>query len=437
MFGRNKRPGAKEAAREEGSELTEPAGLSDDAAMRGGGSEHVDPTSGHPTGGDGDSRSADDSEAQKVQESTTGEASGANGAGARNLLSRRRLLAGGAVLGVSIPLVHQLVPHRGIHDAIEGKALAADGADPAHAATHGGDGFATGFNPGIVDHAANGFNPTEMLRDFDFGRTSRLTGGRTLREWDVVAEDKEIEIAPGVKFAAWTYNGRVPGPTFRATEGDRLRINFTNGSEHPHTIHFHGIHPDVMDGVPGIGEEIGAGSIEPGESFTYEFDAEPFGCHLYHCHSLPLAAHIAKGLYGAFIIDPKKGRPEADEMVMVMNGFDTNFDASNEIYGVNTVGFHYVNEPIQVKRDELVRIYLINILERDLVNSFHLHANFFHHYPTGTSLEPTELTDTIVQGQGQRAILELRFPFPGRYMFHSHVTEFAELGWMGFFEVSE
>jgi FtsP/CotA-like multicopper oxidase with cupredoxin domain len=367
------------------------------------------------------------------------EANGGDADGGRSVLSRRRLLAGGAVLGVSLPLVHKLVPNRGIHTALEGTASAAegDGGANGHGASHGGDGFATGFKPGEVDHSANGFNPTDILRDFDLGRTSRLPGGRTLREWDVLAEDKEIEIAPGVKFAAWTYDGRVPGPTFRATEGERLRINFRNGSEHAHTIHFHGIHPDSMDGVPGIGDEIGGGLIKPGGSFSYEFDAEPFGCHLYHCHALPLAAHIAKGLYGGFIIDPKQGRPEADELLMVMNGFDTNFDGSNEIYAVNTVGFHHVNEPIQIKRDELVRIYLINILERDLVNSFHVHANFFQHYPTGTSLEPTELTDTVVQGQGERAILEMRFPFPGRYMFHAHVTEFAELGWMGFFEVSE
>src|ERR687896_258225 len=199
----------------------------------------------------------------------------------------------------------------------------------------------------------------------------------------------------------------------------------------PHTIHFHGIHRDVMDGVPGVG----AGNIGAGESTVYEFDAEPFGLHLYHCHSTPLAEHIAKGLYGAFVIDPKDGRRPADELLMVMNGFDTNFDRSNEVYAVNTVAFAYINEPIQVRRGELVRIYLVNALEFDLVNSFHVHANFFDYFPTGTSLEPTELTDTVIQGQGQRGILELRFPYTGKYMFHAHVSEFAELGWMGFFEV--
>jgi len=96
----------------------------------------------------------------------------------------------------------------------------------------------------------------------------------------------------------------------------------------------------------------GAGEIAPGRETVYEFDAEPFGLHLYHCHVRPLAQHIAKGLYGAFIIDPKDGRDDAEELVMVMNGFDTNFDRSNEVYAVNTVGFAYMDRPVRVRRDE-------------------------------------------------------------------------------------
>ena len=321
------------------------------------------------------------------------------------MLSRRNFLC-------RLPLVAGALP--------AAQALAAE-PHAGHRGTHDHIGTV-----GSVDPAANGFDPHEILRDFDEGV---MRGG--VREWEILAEDREIEVAPGVKYAAWTYNKRVPGPTLRAREGEKLRVRFINASSHPHTIHFHGIHTARMDGVPGVG----AGNIEPGGSTVYEFEAEPFGLHLYHCHSMPLADHIAKGLYGAFVIDPKKGRPPADELVMVMNGFDTNFDRSNEVYAVNTVAFAYQHQPIRVKRDELVRIYLVNALEFDLVNSFHVHANFFHHYPTGTSLEPTELTDTIVQGQGQRGILELRFPYTGKYMFHAHVSEFAELGWMGFFEV--
>ena len=287
---------------------------------------------------------------------------------------------------------------------------------------------------GEVDHVGNGFNPTDILTDFDPGTVSVLPNGQTLHDYTIVALNKAIEIVPGLEYPAWTYNGRIPGPTIRVREGDRVRIQFRNGSDHEHSIHFHGIHPGNMDGV----FDARSGVVAPGGNFTYEFDAEPFGVHLYHCHTAPLAQHIAKGLYGAFIIDPKEGRPRADhEFVMVMSGFDVDFDGANDFYAVNAIPFHYDldKNPIRIRVGELVRISLVNVLEFDAINSFHLHANFFHYYPTGTSLRPAEFTDTIALMQGQRGILEFRYRFPGRYMFHAHKTEFAELGWTGVFQV--
>lgn len=307
---------------------------------------------------------------------------------------------------------------------------------------------------GEVDHVRNGFDPTAMLTDWDYGRVSVLPNGQTLREYSIVAVDKEIEIAPGVFFPAWTYNGRVPGPNLRCVEGDRIKITFSNGSSHPHTIHFHGIHAASMDGIPGVGD----GMIEPGDRTVYEFDAYPFGCHLYHCHSVPLKRHIHKGLYGAFIIDPDPEKYEGQdrvaamsrnhnypenaavhEMVMLMNGFDTNFDDENEIYAVNTVAFEFMKHPIEIRHDQLQRLYLINITEFDPINSIHIHANFFDYYDHGTTLQPTLRTvDTVMQCQAQRGILEFSFSGfePGKYMFHAHQSEFAELGWMGFFLVT-
>jgi FtsP/CotA-like multicopper oxidase with cupredoxin domain len=343
-------------------------------------------------------------------------------------ITRRGLLAGTAALGGAVALGARGATAAEHDHGAHGATEAAEAAVP-HTAGH--DGHA-GFT-GTVDHAFNGFHPQEILRDFDHGKTSRLPNGRTLREWELVAFDREIELAPGIRFPGWSYNGRIPGPTLRAREGDRMRITFVNGSAHPHTIHFHGIHPADMDGVAGSGD----GTIPPGGRTVYEFDAEPYGLHLYHCHVRPLAEHIAKGMYGAVVIDPKKGREDADELVMVMNGFDTNFDRVNEIYAVNTIGFTHMDDPVRVKRDELVRIYLVNVLEYDLLNSFHLHGNFFRYIPTGTALEGAELTDTIMQCQGQRGILEMRFPHAGRFMFHAHQSEFAELGWQGFFEVAD
>ena len=300
----------------------------------------------------------------------------------------------------------------------------------------GGDGSMThhampmpGTN-GEVDHAANGFNPTSILTDFDGGKVSALPNGQTLHEYRFVAAERTIELVPGLSYSAWTYNGRVPGPTIRVREGDHIRIEFLNGTAHEHSIHFHGIHPGSMDGV--------YEQVPPGGRFTYEFDAEPFGIHLYHCHSAPLAKHLSKGLYGAFIIEPKDGWPKVDhEFVMVMSAFDVDFDGTNDFYVVNAIPFHYDRNPIQIKVGETVRIFLVNILEFDPINSFHIHANFFHYYPTGTSLTPSEYTDTIALMQAQRGILEFSYKYPGRYMFHAHKTEFAEKGWTGVFEVTE
>ena len=249
-----------------------------------------------------------------------------------------------------------------------------------------------------------------------------------VREYTLTAVDKEIEIAPGVFFPAWTYNGTVPGPVIRATEGDTLRVNFINAGSHPHTIHFHGIHPTNMDGVFEI--------VPPGGRFAYEFEATPYGMQLYHCHATPLKKHIHKGLYGALIIDPKEPRALAQELVMVMNGYDTDGDGANNFYTVNGRTFYYARYPIRVKRSELVRLYLVNLTEFDLINSFHLHAAFFRYYPTGSS-DQFEYTDTVMQCQGQRGILEIEFAEVGTYMFHAHQSEFTELGWMGFFEVVE
>ena len=282
------------------------------------------------------------------------------------------------------------------------------------------------------------FDPAKYLRAWNFSdlpaaerakvyRETARPDGTLLREYEIYAVDREIEIAPGIFFPAWTFNGQVPGPTIRATEGDRVRVTFRNLGMHPHTIHFHGWHAPAMDGaLPGQ-------EVQPGESFVYEFDAEPFGLHLYHCHTVPLRRHIHKGLYGAFIIDPREPRPAADEMVMVMNAFDTNFDAENEVYAVNTVANCYMTDPIRVTVGRPVRIYLVNVTEFDLINSLHLHAMFFDVYRTGTARTPTEHTDTLMLCQGERAILETTFRYPGDFMFHAHQSEFAELGWMGLF----
>jgi FtsP/CotA-like multicopper oxidase with cupredoxin domain len=334
-------------------------------------------------------------------------------------ISRRDLLRAGAAGAVGMAAV----------SGAAALARPAAGAQQLPQIVHGGREHIHAMGTGGGDVDTSLFDPSVFLERFDLGTVSTLPDGRTLREYEITALDRPIEVAPGVHFEAWTYNGTVPGPTIRCTEGDRLRINFSNAGSHPHTIHFHGIHPAKMDGVFEI--------VDPGKSFTYEFDARPAGVQLYHCHAAPLKRHIHKGLYGAFIIDPKDTPlAPARELVMVMNGFDTNFDGENEVYAVNSVAFHYQRHPIQLQVGELVRLYLVNMTEFDLINSFHLHGNFFKYWRTGTRPDFYEYTDNIMLCQGERGVMEFAFEYPGLYMFHAHQSEFAELGWMGLFDVT-
>lgn len=275
--------------------------------------------------------------------------------------------------------------------------------------------------------AGNGVNPMLALRDFDYGTVKR-ENGRTIREFQITAGNSILQLNSAVAFNSWNFNNRVPGPTLRATEGDRIRIVFLNKGGHAHTMHFHGIHRSEVDGIR---------PVRNGTATIYEFDAEPYGVQLYHCHIAPVMRHIGKGLYGMFIIDPPKKRPPADEMVLVMAGYDVNEDQRNELYAFNGLPDYYMHHPIPIYQNQLIRLYVLNMIEFDTAATFHLHANFFDVYPTGMTLTPTQKTDVITMGTAERHILEFAYPYPGKYMFHPHQDAIAEAGCMGLFDVVE
>jgi FtsP/CotA-like multicopper oxidase with cupredoxin domain len=318
----------------------------------------------------------------------------------------------------------------------------------------------------------------EYLTHFNCGRVSEGDNGQTIREFTlIINENQNITISnDGHYFDAWTFNGTVPGPTMRMTEGDLVRINVINSkdSKHTHSMHMHSIHTAEIDGVAtplssnsydnkmkSVKDVYPSGMILPGENFTYEFVAQPYGVYPYHCHVNPVADHINRGLYGMMIIDPREPREQMVEMVMTMNGYDMDYDLEgtvappsmaairgeeereeeeergNEIYTVNGKAFDYMDNPIPLNVGEKVRIYLLNMVEFDLINSFHLHGDMFTYIPGGTQYEATQVNDVIELGQANRGIIEFAYDNPGRYMFHAHVQEFTDLGWMGLFDVRE
>ena len=299
----------------------------------------------------------------------------------------------------------------------------------------------------------------EYLTYFNCGRViteQGINGNHTVREFTlVVEENKTIPISDlGHTSNGWTFNGTIPGPTMRMTEGDLVRIEVINSENNTqaHSLHMHSVHSSDMDGVEGPG-----GTIAPGKSFTYEFVAQPYGVYPYHCHVNPIADHINRGLYGMMIIDPKEPRPQMTEFAMMMNGYDLDYDQEgptmirpvnatveeleeeaerdNEIYTVNGKAFDYMYNPIEIRSGIPYRVYLVNMVEFDPINNFHLHGNVFNYITSGTDETADFKNDIVTLSQGDRGILEFQYNIPGRYMFHAHVTEFTDLGWMGFFDV--
>jgi hypothetical protein len=313
-------------------------------------------------------------------------------------------------------------------------------------------------------------NPIEYLTYFNCGHVIHYKNGTLLRQFSLIITENnvipisDINTKDPVLFHAWTFNDTIPGPTMRMTEGDHVEITVynSNSSHHPHSLHMHSIHSGMMDGVYGYG-----GSIGPGGNYTYSFVASPYGVYPYHCHVASVQSHINHGLYGVMIIDPRTPRPPAKEMVMLMNGYNlvddyksnesailhpptaaelrANFEKAtqagqangpvNQIYSVNGPAFIYRDHPIQLVTGQLYRIYLVNMLEFDPVNSFHLHGNMFDYYPAGTGLNPSYKTDIVELGQGNRGIVEFTYDKPGMFMFHAHINGFTDLGWMGMFNV--
>jgi nitrite reductase (NO-forming) len=242
------------------------------------------------------------------------------------------------------------------------------------------------------------------------------------RTFDLSVIETTLEVADGQNITAWAYGGRVPGPIVRATVGERVKVTLRNRANSAHSVHFHGAHDVSQDGLARVAK---------GQDHCYEFEAGPAGLHPYHCHVPPYARHLARGMYGAMIVDPLVPRPHAHEFLLCLCGFDVDGDGRNEVYAWNGVAGYYERFPLKVPVGELVRVYLMNMVEPDPIASFHLHAQTFDLYRSGTSVSAHEHTDIVSLGPAERAILEFRLPRRGRYMFHPHQSRMAERGAMG------
>jgi FtsP/CotA-like multicopper oxidase with cupredoxin domain len=332
------------------------------------------------------------------------------------------------------------------------------------------------------------------LVHFACGHISVMSNGTVLRKFTLITNDyngtgkpipistnKEDLVTTGqhyakinqtndpVIFHGWTFNGTIPGPTIRVTQGDHVQVTVINSkdSAFDHSWHVHSIHSGVNDGTM-----TASGLIPPGGNYTYIFTAMPAGVYPYHCHMAPVEEHISRGLYGMMIIDPPTPRPHAIELVGMLNSYSFSYmgldgkghftptvpatmadmrknltaveEASdetngpdNQFYSINGMPFGYTGpNELPISTHTNYRMYLVNMVEFDPVNSFHLHGNMFNFTESGTLSSPKILTDIVTLSQGDRGIVEFNYPYPGVYMMHAHINHFTDLGWIGFFNAT-
>jgi FtsP/CotA-like multicopper oxidase with cupredoxin domain len=169
------------------------------------------------------------------------------------------------------------------------------------------------------------------------------------KEFDIDVRIVQHEILPGIKVHMFAFNGQVPGPEFHVTEGDWVKVNFTNNTEEMHTIHWHGLFvPYTMDGVPMMTQD----PVHPRQTFVYRFQAKPAGTHWYHCHwGTPL--HASHAMHGAFIVHPKeetlkKKYPYTRDYTLMLEAWDV--DLAREEIGGLLEGMKQVNALMQQGR---------------------------------------------------------------------------------------
>ncbi len=247
------------------------------------------------------------------------------------------------------------------------------------------------------------------------GQLASYKVGGGVKVFELTAREMQWEVEPGVSRAGFAYNGQIPGPTIRVTEGDRLRVTLKNALPESTAIHFHGlVVPNAMDGVPFITQP----PVKPGQTFTYEFVAKPAGTHMYHSHHG--VDQITKGLLGAFIVEPKDRSHEpkvAQDVIIVVNDGPLGFTLNGKSFPAT--------QPIVVKRGERTRIRYMN--EGQLIHPMHLHGLVQEVIAKdGHRLPQPYLADTLDVAPGERYDVIVTGAEPGVWALHCHILSHVE-----------
>ena len=242
-----------------------------------------------------------------------------------------------------------------------------------------------------------------------------------------------INANPLTTYRSMNFGRQVPAPTLRVTEGQMVRFTLTNAGQMPHSIDFHAAQCAWSKNYQ---------EIAPGASASFDWTASYPGVFMYHCGAAPVLMHMADGMYGAVIVDPKSGRPAAREYLIVQSEF---YGAGGEytkmltdppdVVTFNGQAFRYKTTPLTAKVGELVRIFIVNAGPNSS-SAFHVIGALFHHVEAdGNPANVEGMRQTIDVPPGDGALVELRFAEPGSYPFVTHKFADATKGAVGVFKV--
>jgi nitrite reductase (NO-forming) len=243
------------------------------------------------------------------------------------------------------------------------------------------------------------------------------------KTFTLTVERKRVGVGGGMTYNAWTYDGTVPGPVLKVVQGDEVKINLINHTKDAHGINVHAaqISPDHFTG-------------DPMKPVSYSFPADVPGVFIYHCTAPPILDHIASGMYGMMIVEPKAGWPNGDgqEVTIVQSELYGLPDAHGFIVGshgkivqarpdfvvfngaLNKYGFDH---PIDIKVGKLVRVFFVNA-GPSFSSAFYVTGVLFDTvYKSGNPANAMHGINTLEVPPSDGAVFEFRVTQPGYYQF--------------------
>jgi nitrite reductase (NO-forming) len=261
---------------------------------------------------------------------------------------------------------------------------------------------------------------------------------------NLVLKDITVEIAPGVKYAAWAWAGGAPGPVIHVRQGQLVKITLTNSGAIPHSVDFHAAR---------VAPDKAFTDVMPGKSVSYTFRANDPGVFMYHCGTKPVLMHIANGMYGAIVVEPPAGvLPKVDknyvlvasEWYLSSDGLKTpaqfNMDKAHartpDWMTFNGYAGQYVKHPLTAKPGETVRFWVVDA-GPSLDTDFHIVGTLLDRawVDSGLTNKPLENVQTVAVPAGGGGVFDVKIDEPGLYPFVSHAFAAVDQGQVGLLNV--